>query len=506
MLGQTPLICFVVAFLGSFFAIRYLVGRSTLEASDRSKCFHQTHTVYVPRIGGLGIAAVYGAIGTVLFLTYSALFSWQMYVTLVIGPVLMFGIGYWDDLRPLGARFKLLGQIIVAIFIGLNGLEISVVGDPMSGDRIETGGWSVVMTVVWLVFLTNLINIIDGIDGLAGGISLMLMILLIVLAGASWNAVPICLAVVASGSLLAFLYFNFPPAKIYMGDGGAYFLGCLIGVLAISCSHKGSVAAALIAPVFALGLPILDVALALLRRALKGLPLFRADRGHLHHRLMDSGYSHRRSVLTLYLFSMVFLIMALGVFWSKGQLIPIFAGLLFAGLILAVHSFGMVPPRYSVRRLWNEMSVVRKETRYIITLGQWLELEAERCESPEELWENFQFLANKLELYEVRLAVDEGELLWRNTRKYGQPLGELVTRHVPIHSDSVHGLDIVCEKSENPDKVFELKAELVTEAWVKAANRWRKHRRQAVRFASDSITERGGAGEVGNRLADGSTV
>ncbi|RMF09416.1 MAG: undecaprenyl/decaprenyl-phosphate alpha-N-acetylglucosaminyl 1-phosphate transferase, partial [Alphaproteobacteria bacterium] len=466
--------------------VRFARGRE----QNRQKCFHQTHQNTVPRIGGLGIAVAYLVGGTVFFLGRPEFFNLEVAVTLVLGPMLMFGVGFWDDLRPLGARVKLLMQIAVATLIAVNGLAIESVTNPFNGVSVQIGLWGVVASVVWIVVLTNLINIIDGIDGLAGGISLMLMILLINVCAGSGRYLPALLALVTAGALLAFLYFNFPPAKIYMGDGGAYFLGCLIGVLTIYSSQKGTVAAALVAPIFALGLPIIDVALTLIRRALKGLPIFRADRRHLHHRLVDKGYSHRRSVLTLYVLSLICLLMALAVFSSKGQLVPLFSGVLFVGVIFLVHSFGFVPEKYSLKHLWDELSDVRRESRYIITLGRWLELEAERCETPEELWENFQFLAQKLNLFQVRLAVEEGELIWRNSSSYGRTPSELVTRHVPIHSGSIHGLDIVCEREGNPEKVFELKAELVTEAWVKAANRWSQHRRQEVRFASDSLEDK----------------
>ena len=146
--------------------------------------------------------------------------------------------------------------------------------------------------------MTNLVNLIDGIDGLAAGICLMLTVLLMD-PQASGTAIPLMVCGVA-GSLLGFLVFNFPPAKIYMGDGGAYFLGFPIGELTISNSHKGTVAAALVAPLFVLALPILDVSLAIMRRGLKGLPLFRADRRHIHHRLLEMGLSRRRAVIAMY--------------------------------------------------------------------------------------------------------------------------------------------------------------------------------------------------------------
>ena len=141
------------------------------------------------------------------------------------------------------------------------------------------------------------------------------------------------------GALLGFLRFNFPPARIYLGDGGAYFLGFQIGLFAILSSHKGTVFAALTAPLFVLALPILDTALAILRRGLRGLPIFRPDRKHLHHQMLGMGLSRRKVVLYFYAITLIFLVMGFAAFWSRGQLIPVLMGL--ATLILLACAGGL---------------------------------------------------------------------------------------------------------------------------------------------------------------------
>ena len=306
--------------------------------------------------------------------------------------------------------------------------------------------WGVVATVIWLVALTNLINIIDGIDGLAGGISLMLMVLM-VHASLGSSTFLLLLAVGMIGGLLGFLYFNFPPARIYMGDGGAYFLGFLIGGLTLVTAQKGTVAAALVAPVFALALPILDVTLAIVRRGVKGLPVFRPDRRHIHHRLVEFGFSHRRTLLTLYVLSTLFLLMAFGVFWSQGRLIPLFLGLSFLVVIFIVHSFGLVSSKYSIRTFWHEMQSLRRETRYTMLLAQWLEMEAERCLTPEELWKNFVFFADKLEFAEVKLHLREGQLAWRRVG-LGEPIGELERKRHDFVGSTVTGIEVCALRSQ----------------------------------------------------------
>src|ERR1035437_706114 len=180
--------------------------------------------------------------------------------------------------------------------------------------------------------MTKLINLIDGVDGLAGGICLLLMTLLAYV-GYQGGTFAL-LASGMAGALLGFLAFNFPPARIYLGDGGAYFLGFQIGLFSILSSHKGTVFAALTAPLFVLALPILDTALAILRRGLRGLPIFRPDRQHIHHHLLGMGLSRRKVELYLYAVTLIFLAMGFAAFWSRGHLVPVLLGL--ATLILLV--------------------------------------------------------------------------------------------------------------------------------------------------------------------------
>src|SRR5208283_445655 len=166
-------------------------------------------------------------------------------------------------LKPLGAKWKLLGQVVIALSLYFLGVGIEHFRIPFFSITLDLGTWGIFLTVLWLVGMTNLINLIDGMDGLAGGICLMLMGLLAYVGHDTGNFA--LLASGMAGALIGFLCFNFPPARIYLGDGGAYFLGFQIGLFAIVNSHKGTVFAALVAPLFVLALPILDTALAILR-------------------------------------------------------------------------------------------------------------------------------------------------------------------------------------------------------------------------------------------------
>ena len=483
MFISSIVVCAIVGFLVCWGVIPLILQFARRAGASRDKCFHQTNAQTVPRFGGIAIGAGFVAVLLTAIYANEATVPRDL-LSVVLGSLAMFGLGVLDDLRPIGAKSKLIGQIVIAYIVAHDGASVESVTNPLTGAAYDIGAFSVVATVLWLVALTNLINIIDGIDGLAGGISLMLMVLLVHSSLHGDSVLP-HIATGMIGVLLGFLYFNFPPARIYMGDGGAYFLGFLIGGLTLVTSQKGTVAAALVAPVFALALPIIDVTLAIVRRGLKGLPVFRPDRRHIHHRLVDFGFSHRRTLLTLYVLSTLFLLMAFGVFWSQGRLVPLFIGISFLVVIYIVHSFGVVSSKYSLRTFWRDLRDIRRETRYTMLLAQWLEMEAERCATPEQLWDNFVFFANKLELAEIKLCLSDGHLRWQSPNCPASE-AELERKHHAVHGSAITGIDIAARKGAMSPKLFEMKCELAAEAWFKAASRWRSTNDADIELAADS--------------------
>jgi UDP-GlcNAc:undecaprenyl-phosphate GlcNAc-1-phosphate transferase len=294
---------------------------------------HHTHSPPVPRIGGAALSIAF----VLIELTLALFFPERRASTpgrnvLVAGALAIFALGFWDDLRPLGAKRKLLGQILIAVLVHHFGVGISSFKLPFTEQMIYFGNWSIFVTVIWLVAMTNLINLIDGVDGLAGGICLMLMILIAYLGHASGSYEIVACGM--AGALMGFLWFNFPPAKIYMGDGGAYFLGFLVGGFTILNSQKGTILAALVAPLFVLALPILDTSFAIIRRGIHGLPVFRPDRRHLHHRLLELGLTRRQVVLSLYGVTLVLLVLGFAAFMTRAQFVPVIMGVAVLVLLL----------------------------------------------------------------------------------------------------------------------------------------------------------------------------
>jgi len=428
--------------------------------------FHQTHKTPVPRLGGIALAAAF-VVAIVASFAVAGPERGHPRLVLALTSLAMFALGLWDDISPIGARKKLLGQILIAAAAFYCGLKVEGFKNPLTGVVYTLGPFAVVATVFWLVAMTNLINLIDGIDGLAAGISLMLMCLL-AFVSVSGHSFALYVTMTMAGALLAFLHFNFPPAKIYLGDGGAYFLGYLIGGLAIQNSNKGTVAAALIAPILALALPILDVSFSIVRRGLKGLPIFRPDRRHIHHRLLHAGFSRRRAVLTLYGISFVFLVLALIAFWSDGRLTPILVGCGFVVLLIVAPSLGLIKNWLTIGTALGNSVEMRKEIQYALLMRNWLQLEAERCDSLESLWTDFTFAARKLGLSRLVLAHRNVRCAWG-------------VRHpeIPVQSER-HELHIggetltleVNAPADMGEKLFQLLSELAAETWQNAARRW----------------------------------
>jgi len=458
-----------------------LIRRKALSGSGAGsvRMFHQTHATPVPRFGGLALAVSLLVVSIAAVLVKADVEAIWSELLLVVAVAAMFVVGFWDDCRPLGAKRKLLGQILVSVLAFLAGCEISSFRSPFSGVVYELGSWSILATVLWLVALTNLINLIDGIDGLAAGVGLMMMLLL-TYATIGSSSIPMCISAGMVGALLGFLYFNFPPAKIYLGDGGAYLIGFLIGILTIENSQKGTVAAMLIAPLFALALPIADVVLAIMRRGLKGMPIFRADKNHLHHRLLATGFSHTQVVLIFYGISLLFLLMSLGVLWSQGRWLPILFGFLCLTFIISARVFEFSRAWFSVGRVLGNSLELRNESQYALALSRWLELEAERCNSREALWEEFGFMLQKLEFTRVRLTLDSGVRTWQHPQHSGGVPDELRRVH-QVQAGENMKLEFIADTQLLPSRLFDHLSEIAAEAWQKAVMRLR-----AERLAADS--------------------
>ena len=272
-----------------------------IDAPDPRK----VHKKPIPRIGGIGIYISF----MVSFLTLVDFNQLPMetadgIIGLLAGGTIVVLVGIIDDYTNLPAKVKLLGQIAAACAVVAFDVRIDFVTDPF-GDYLYLEYFAIPVTIFWLVGLTNTVNLIDGLDGLAAGVATLASVTIMLVALQDELALVAVFTSALAGAATGFLFFNFNPARIFMGDTGSMFLGFMLAGISIIGAVKSAATIALIVPVLALGVPILDTSFAIIRRYRGGVPIFKPDKGHLHHRLLDLGFSQRQAVLLMYVISAI---------------------------------------------------------------------------------------------------------------------------------------------------------------------------------------------------------
>lgn len=253
----------------------------------------------MPRIGGLAI--VCGFMCAVIVMSpFVSEFRSKSFIGFLIGGIVIVILGIFDDIYELKPKIKFLVQILVAFIVVKSGIKIDVIMWP-AWQYFKP--FSSIITMVWIIGLINAVNLIDGVDGLAAGVTSIAAICLMFLCAISGSQLAVVLAATLAGSCLGFLPRNFSPAEIYMGDTGSTFLGYVLAVSSCIGVYKSYAIISILISVLAMALPILDTLFAFIRRIINHKPIMMADRGHLHHRLIDSGYSHKQTVGILYALS-----------------------------------------------------------------------------------------------------------------------------------------------------------------------------------------------------------
>ncbi len=259
------------------------------------------HKKPIPRLGG--IAIVLGFMITMcIILWFVPELQTVQFAGFMAGAVIIIAIGIIDDIRSVSAKTKLAFQIVAALIVIFTGTRISIISWSF-GPFLRP--FDAPLTLIWIIGVTNAVNLIDGVDGLAAGVSSIAGLCLTVLCVLSGSPIAVVLAATLAGSCFGFLPRNFSPAEVIMGDTGALFLGFVLSVSSIIGVYKSYAILAVIIASFAIALPIFDTLFAMIRRLVNGKPIMEADRGHLHHRLIDAGHSPRKAVIILYFLSML---------------------------------------------------------------------------------------------------------------------------------------------------------------------------------------------------------
>ena len=272
---------------------------------DKPKDARRVHSKPMPRFGGMAIFC-----GSMAAMVIPAGMNANI-KTAMIGGALMYLLGIIDDIKDIKPIAKFIGQILIASLVYAMGVRITFISDffgsasaDQNANLILSAGVGYLITVLWIVGITNAVNLMDGLDGLAAGSVAIMSLSLAYIAyihGLRLGSMPVCIALIAvAGGCIGFLPFNFSPARTFMGDGGALYLGYMIAVLSVISPLKQATVVGAIIPMLTLAVPIFDTLLAMLRRALKHESIMHADKGHLHHHLMAAGFGQRRSVLIMY--------------------------------------------------------------------------------------------------------------------------------------------------------------------------------------------------------------
>lgn len=326
-----------VAFASSLLLTRVVrrvaIGLELLDpCNDRS-----LHKEPLPRLGGIAVSISVTAGLTAIALLFPRVIETlgRQHFVLLAGAVAMHLLGLADDVWQMRARYKLGGQLLIASAVYLGGLRIPDILLPGGLAFALPGALNMLLTVAWLVGITNAMNLIDGLDGLAAGVALIALAAFFSVSVTFGQPGAALLCCAFAGATAGFLKYNFEPASIFLGDSGSLLLGFTVAGVGLISSMKVPGSMALAVPLLALGLPIVDTGLAIFRRHLRHYPIFQADKGHIHHRLLARGFSPRRVAILLYALSAVFGAAAV-VLASLGAhvLFPIIVGALGVGAFI----------------------------------------------------------------------------------------------------------------------------------------------------------------------------
>ena len=365
----------VVAFLLTPLVRNFARDRGWVDRPDGRRKLHITP---VPRLGGV---AVFGAFAFTCALLVALErmgaiadhISGTAYLHLLIACAAVAAVGTVDDITGVRPVAKIAMQAAAGLYLYFHGYKMDALSNPLTGESIELGLLSAPLTIVWFVGMSNAFNLIDGLDGLAAGVGFFSTTTLFIacVINERWEIAVIAAAL--GGSLLGFLRYNFNPASVFLGDSGALFVGFALAAIAMRGSMKSSAAIAVVAPLMALAVPILDASIAVLRRFVRGDDVFSADGDHIHHRLLRMGLTPRRVVAVMYAVAAAFGFLSLLTMTVKSQIVGMVVIASSVVTWIGVHQLGYAEfgeIQRSLRRgVGNERRAIGNNV-YLAALGQ----------------------------------------------------------------------------------------------------------------------------------------
>lgn len=326
----------IFAFLLSFLLVpicRILAIKFQILDQPNSRKLHREP---VPYLGGLAI--YFGFVLTiVLSVLVYRIIPTQQGIVLLVASTFIAMMGLYDDLKGSRPLLKFLIQLVVAAFLVSQGFCLIDFTEPFTGNKIDLGIYGYIFSIMWLVGISNAVNLLDGMDGLAGGVSVISLGFLFSFSLFGGNLALAALSAGLLASITGFLWYNLPPARIYMGDTGSLMIGLLLGAFTFMAESRGPAAITVLIPIILLLLPITDTILAIFRRLRNKMPLFSPDKEHLHHRLLRLSGSVPRALIILYSINFFLGIMASLAFYLPPDYRFLLAFFLMYNLVLGLY-------------------------------------------------------------------------------------------------------------------------------------------------------------------------
>ena len=388
---------------------------------DHPDGLRKIHRVPIPMAGGYAILLAFVVPLAWIFYTSPAgsvippKASGKITV-LLSGALVALVMGALDDIYDLRPRWKILGQTVAASVVYFGGVRISGISNPFGG-RIVLGLFSFPVTVFWFLGCMNAINLLDGLDGLAAGVAFFAVLTGVIVAVGSGNVVAVILCLCLLGAIAGFLVYNFNPASVFLGDAGSMLLGFMVAALGLFGSSKAGTTVGLLIPFLALGLPVFDTAVSILRRWSERAPVAVADKGHVHHVLLRMGMSQRTAVLVLYGICILFGCTALAATSNHNSLVALALLVVGVSTVISARAFGLVDVHRIISRISDDRDEGRRRTAATIATQEALE-RMQTADSIEALWTCAFEAFERLELDDASLNLgvdgDTTEFTWRN--------------------------------------------------------------------------------------------
>jgi UDP-GlcNAc:undecaprenyl-phosphate GlcNAc-1-phosphate transferase len=456
------LVLFIFALLFSSVLTHYVrnaaLRRGWTCSTPRNRDMHASP---IPRLGGVGIwlAFLIVAVSYIAFYRLRGISTgFGLYTTFaILAPAsLMFVLGLYDDIRSLSPSIKFGVQIVAGLLLYYGGVRIYFF-PIVSGYHELNGAISAVLTVVWVLLISNAFNLIDGLDGLSAGSAMFSTLVVFVVSLFSQNPIVSVMTAILAGAILGFLRYNFNPATIFLGDCGSLFLGFMLSAVSLAGMQKSTTVVAVAIPVISCGLPLLDTFLSVVRRFLSGQPVFRADREHIHHKLLKRGFSHKQAVVLLYGVSAALGLASLLMLYPSGSSVGIVLIVVGVGIWLGVQHLGY--------HEFAELGRAAKRTvdqKQIIVNNLAIRRATEELSSARELDRIYEILRNAFEGNEF----DAFELNFRPhpqggtpetaSRKDLRPAGNFEWRNprTPMNSSACWQLSVLLQTEHGPHATF----------------------------------------------------